>query len=118
MTCAGWIRFRASLTAMRRISWIDQRISGGVGVFWLLPGYGVSFFWAVTDWSDAGSRPSWRRRALPGTRDDANHAMTCSRCDRARIRSLRSQNYPRSPTTDGLLPPPVFRWMFPLDTRW
>jgi hypothetical protein len=38
MTCAGWIRFRASLIAMRRISWIDQRISGGVAMFWLLPG--------------------------------------------------------------------------------
>ncbi len=24
--------------AMRRISWIDQRISGGVVMFWLLPG--------------------------------------------------------------------------------
>ena len=35
--------------AMRRISWIDQRISGGVGVFWLLPGGDVSFFWAVAD---------------------------------------------------------------------
>src|SRR3982751_4446527 len=45
MTCAGWMRFRASLMAMRRISWIDQRISGGVGVLWLLPGGGVLFFW-------------------------------------------------------------------------
>src|SRR6266700_3279051 len=31
MTCAGWIRFRASLMAMRRTSWIDQRINDGVG---------------------------------------------------------------------------------------
>src|ERR1700680_4566954 len=27
MMCAGWIRFRASLMAMRRTSWIDQRIN-------------------------------------------------------------------------------------------
>jgi hypothetical protein len=27
MTCAGWIRFRASLMAMRRTSWIDHRIN-------------------------------------------------------------------------------------------
>ena len=32
MICAGWIRFRASLMAMRRTSWIDQRISGGVAM--------------------------------------------------------------------------------------
>jgi hypothetical protein len=51
---------------MRRISWIDQRISGGVVMFWLLPGGGVSFFWAVADWRDVGSLPSWRRRASPG----------------------------------------------------
>src|SRR3954447_26972308 len=86
MTCAGWIRFRASLMAMRRISWIDQRISGGVGVLWLLPGGGVLFFWAVADWRDGGSPPSWRRRASPGRRGDASHARTCFRCDRARIR--------------------------------
>jgi hypothetical protein len=38
------IRFRASLMAMRRISWIDQRISDGVAVLWFLPWSGVSFF--------------------------------------------------------------------------
>jgi hypothetical protein len=27
--CAGWMRFRASLVAMRRTSWIDQRINDG-----------------------------------------------------------------------------------------
>jgi hypothetical protein len=43
MICAGWIRFRASLTAMRRISWIDQRINGGVAMRWFLPWFGVSF---------------------------------------------------------------------------
>ena len=32
MMCAGWIRFRASLMAMRRTSWIDQRINDGVAV--------------------------------------------------------------------------------------
>ena len=34
---------------MRRISWIDQRISGGVVMLVFLPGGDVSFFWAVTD---------------------------------------------------------------------
>src|SRR3981081_3325369 len=29
---------------MRRISWIDQRISSGVVMLWLLPGGGVWFF--------------------------------------------------------------------------
>jgi hypothetical protein len=33
--------------AMRRISWIDQRISGGVVMLWLLPAGGVWFFWAA-----------------------------------------------------------------------
>src|SRR3954463_15084155 len=103
--------------AMRRISWIDQRISGGVVMLWLLPGGGVLFFWAVADWRDVGSPPSWRRRAWPWKRDDASHARIGSRCDRVRTRFSRSRNYPRSPT-DGLRPRPAFRWMFPLDTRW
>jgi hypothetical protein len=30
--------------AMRRISWVDQRISDAVALFWLLPGGDVSFF--------------------------------------------------------------------------
>ena len=56
MMCAGWIRFRASLMAMRRISWIDQRISGGVVVFWLLPGATFRFFgrWRVGAMPDRG----------------------------------------------------------------
>jgi hypothetical protein len=33
--------------AMRRISWIDQRISGGVVMFWLLPG-GVGLFFCLS----------------------------------------------------------------------
>src|SRR5258705_13770380 len=45
MICAGWIRFRASLMAMRRISWIDQRINDAVAMRWFLPRFGVSFFW-------------------------------------------------------------------------
>ena len=32
---------------MRRISWIDQRISGGVVGFCLFSEFGVWFFWAV-----------------------------------------------------------------------
>ena len=30
--------------AMRRISWIDQRISRGVAMLWFLPQFGGSFF--------------------------------------------------------------------------
>jgi hypothetical protein len=33
MIGAGWIRFRASLLAMRRTSWIDQRINDGLAIF-------------------------------------------------------------------------------------
>src|ERR1700682_3650832 len=99
--------------AMRRISWIDQRISGGVVMLWLLPGGAVSFFWAVADWRDVGSRPSWRRRASPRTHDGASHARICSRCDRARTRFSRFQSCPRSPI-DGLRPRPAFQWLF----RW
>src|ERR1700686_2450028 len=44
MICAGWIRFRASLMALQRTSWIDQRINDGVSVLlWLQ--FGVAFFW-------------------------------------------------------------------------
>src|SRR5450631_2167367 len=68
MICAGWIRFRASLMAMRRTSWIDQRINDAVAMRWLLPWFGVSFFWAAANRRDGGSPPSWRRRASPGKR--------------------------------------------------
>jgi hypothetical protein len=47
MICAGWIRFRASLMAMRRTSWIDQRINDGVMVLLFLPWFGVAFFLAA-----------------------------------------------------------------------
>src|ERR1700687_3022057 len=117
MTRAGWIRFRASLMAMRRTSWIDQRINDGVAMLWFLPWFGVPFFLVAADWRDGGSPPSWRRRASPGKRDDATHARICSRCDRARTRFSRSQNCPRSPT-DGLRPQPAFRWMFLPGSRW
>src|ERR1700758_544205 len=63
MIWAGWIPFRASLMAMRRTSWIDQRINDGAVVPWSLPRFGASFFWAMADWRDGGSPPSWRRRA-------------------------------------------------------
>src|SRR5664279_4465985 len=97
MMCAGWIRFRASLMATRRTSWIDQRINDGVAMLLFSPCFGVSFFLAVADWRDGGSPPSWRRRASPGKRGDATHARICSRCDRARTRFSRSQSSPRSP---------------------
>src|SRR5438105_3755651 len=45
MMCAGCIRFRANLMAMRRTSWIDHRINDGVAMVWFLPWFGVSFFW-------------------------------------------------------------------------
>src|ERR1700757_4346718 len=103
--------------AIRRISCIDQRISGGVIVLWVLLVGDVSFFWATADWPDIGSRPSWRRRASPKKRDDASHARIYSRCDRARTRFSRFQSYPRSPI-DGLRPRPTFQLMFPPGTRW
>ena len=91
MMCAGLIRFRASLMAMRRTSWIDQRINDGVSVLlWLQ--LGVAFFLAATDWRDGGSPPSWRRRASPRTRGDAGHARIVSHCDRP----FASINNPRA----------------------
>src|SRR6267142_6729267 len=117
MMWAGWIRFRASLMAMRRTSWIDHRINDEAAMVLFLPWFGVAFFLAAADWHDGGSPPLWRRRASPAKRGDATHARICSRCDRARTRFSRSQNCPRLPT-DGLRPPPAFRWMLPLDTRW
>src|ERR1700675_1271466 len=72
--------------AMRRTSWIDQRINEGVAVLLCLPWFGVAFFLAAADWRDGGLPPSWRRRASPGKRGDATHARICSRCDRVRIR--------------------------------
>jgi hypothetical protein len=55
MMRAGWMRFRASLMAMRRISWIDQQIHDGVAMLLFLPWAGVAFFFAGTDWRDGGS---------------------------------------------------------------
>src|SRR5882762_3452683 len=49
MICAGWIRFRASLMAMRLTSWIDQRINDGVAMRWFLPWFGASFFLTTAD---------------------------------------------------------------------
>ena len=60
MICAGWIRFRASLMAMRRTSWIDQRINDGVTMLWVLLWFGVSFFLAAADWR-AGKSPETLR---------------------------------------------------------
>src|ERR1700722_13067719 len=60
MTCASWIRLRASLMAMRRTCWIDQRINDGVAVILCLPWFGVAFFFG-----GGGLPPSWRRRASP-----------------------------------------------------
>src|SRR5882672_5606839 len=54
MICAGWIRFRASLMAMRRTSWIDQRINDGVAMLWFLPLFGGWFFLTAADWRHHG----------------------------------------------------------------
>jgi hypothetical protein len=107
MMCAGWIRFRASLTAMRRTSWIDQRINDGLELLWILLRFDVEFFLAAANWPDGGSPPSWRRRASQAKRGDSTHARICSRCDRVRTRFSRSQNCPRLPT-DGLRSPLAF----------
>ena len=44
MMCAGWIRFRASLMAMRRTSWIDQQINDELEMLWILLCFDVEFF--------------------------------------------------------------------------
>src|SRR4051812_39226738 len=98
MMCAGWIPFCANLMAIRRTSWIDQRINDGLAMPLFLPWFDVRFFLAVTDWRDGGSPPSWRRRASPEKRGDATHARICFRCDRARTRFSRSRNCPRWPS--------------------
>src|SRR6266480_328453 len=67
----GLNRFRASLTAMRRISWIDQRISGGVVAFWLFSEFGGSFFfgrWRIGAMAD-------RRHHGEGEHHQGNVAM-------------------------------------------
>ena len=56
MMCAGRIRRWASLLAIRRTSWIDQRIRGGVSA-------SLGFLGASTNLPGDGSRPSWRRPA-------------------------------------------------------
>src|SRR5438046_3746187 len=58
---------------MRRTSWIDHRINDGVAMVWFLPWFGGWFFLTAADWRDGGSPPSWRRRASPWKRGDANH---------------------------------------------
>src|SRR3954453_16212393 len=68
-----------------------------------------------------GGFARWRIAAIMAKasmiHDDATRARICFHCDRARTRSSRSQNYPRSPSDDPRLLP-VFRAMFPLDTKW
>jgi len=50
MRCvAGWIRFRASLMAMRRTSWIDHRINDEATMVLFLRWFGVAFFLAAAD---------------------------------------------------------------------
>jgi hypothetical protein len=49
MMRVGWFRFRASLMAIRRTSWIDQRINDGVAKLLFLPWSGVWFFLAMAN---------------------------------------------------------------------
>jgi len=87
MNVCGWIRFRASLMATRRISWIDQRINDGRGTVFvlLLPWSGVPFF-------GGGGLARWRitaimaKASIPAKRGVPTHARICSRCDRPRTR--------------------------------
>src|SRR3982074_2232500 len=82
--------------AIRRTSWIDQRINDSVALLWFLLWFGVSFLgggelarWRIT--------ATWRRRASPGKRGDATHARICSRCDQARTRFLLKTIFDRPP---------------------
>ena len=54
MMCAGWIRFRASLMATRRTSWIDHRINDEAAMALFLRWFDVAFFLASADWHDGG----------------------------------------------------------------
>src|SRR4051812_37663098 len=45
MMSAGLIRFCASLMAIRRTSWIDQRINDGLAMLLFLPWFDVRVFW-------------------------------------------------------------------------
>jgi len=74
MMWAGWIRFRASLMAMRRTSWIDHRINDEAAMVLFLPWFGVGVFLAAAIGMMADHRHHWRRRASPSTRGDASHA--------------------------------------------
>jgi hypothetical protein len=54
MMCAGWMRFRASLMAIRRTSWIDQRINDELAMLFSA----LRFFW---------------RRSIGAMADDRHH---------------------------------------------
>jgi len=49
MMWAGWIRFRASLMAMRRTSWIDHRINDEATMVLFCAGSALRFFLAAAD---------------------------------------------------------------------
>src|SRR5271167_696928 len=72
MMCAGWMRFRASLMAIRRTSWIDHRINDEAALVLFLPWFGVpqtvtrpdGLIDAIAHERHAGPHP--RRRYHPG----------------------------------------------------
>src|SRR6267142_6801557 len=65
MMWAGWIRFRASLMAMRRTSWIDHRINDEAPMVLFLPWFGVAFFWLRRIGMMADHRHHHRYMAMP-----------------------------------------------------
>ena len=73
MMCAGWIRFRASLMAMRRTSWIDQRINDGVALLLCLPWFGVVFF-------GGGGLARWRIAAIMAKASITRETWRCHPC--------------------------------------
>src|SRR5271168_3221839 len=56
MMCAGWIRSRASLMAMRRTSWIDHRINDDAAMVLFLPWFGVTKDRLLPPWTRIASR--------------------------------------------------------------
>jgi len=74
MMCAGCIRFRASLMAMRRTSWIDHRINDGVAMFGFCRGSAFGFFLAAADW------PRWRITAIMAKASITMETWRCQPC--------------------------------------
>ena len=59
--------------AMRRISWIDQRIKDGVAMLWFLLGFGVWFFLG-------GGLARWRIAAIMAKASITRETWRCHPC--------------------------------------